>query len=155
MIKHILVGLAASFLVACTQVNTNGDKTITQGDDTIAEVDISLSKMDAVEELSKIDEPKKDKILFKAGGTEPGWIVEISQLKIRLVVDYGKDSMITEYKGPTINRNEDFEYVINKIFSLIAENKHCVDGASGEKMDRQVSVSYKGKNYKGCGSFIK
>ena len=82
MIKNTLIGLTALFLVSCTQVNTSSDKAITQGGDTVAEVDISLSKMDAVEELSNIEEPKEDKILFKASGTEPGWFAEIYQYKI-------------------------------------------------------------------------
>ncbi len=155
MIKHTLIGLTALFLVSCTKVNTTTDKTITQDGDTIAEVDISLSKMDAVEELSEIeDEPKADKILFKASGAEPGWFAEISELKIRLVVDYGKDSLIMDNKGSVINEKEDYSYVIKDNISINAVNKPCT-AASGDKMDRQVTVKYKGKTYTGCGSFEK
>lgn len=154
MIKYILIGFTALFLVSCTQVNTSSDKAITQGGDTVAEVDISLSKMDLVEELSNIEEPKENKILFKASGTEPGWFAEISELKLRLVVDYGKDSLIIDNKGSVINENEDYNYVIKDNISISAINKPCT-AASGDKSDRLVTVLFKGKKYTGCGSFVK
>ena len=154
MIKYTLLGLTALFLVSCTQVNTSTDKTITQDGDTIAEVDISLSKMDAVEELSNIDVPVDSKLLFKAGGTEPGWLVEIYNNKLRLVVDYGKDSLIIENQAAVINEKEDYNHVIEGSVSISALMKPCT-AASGNKMDRQVTVKYKGKTYTGCGSFVK
>ena len=154
MIKYTVIGLTALFLVSCTQVNTSSDKAITQGGDTVAEVDISLSKMDAVEELSNIEEPKEDKILFKASGTEPGWFAEISQYKIRVVLDYGKDSLIAENQGPLINDKEDYNYSIKENISISALNKPCT-AASGDKADRLVTVLFKGKKYTGCGSFVK
>ncbi len=154
MIKNTLIGLVALFLVSCTQVNTSSDKAITQGGDTVAEVGISLSKMDFVEELANIEEPKEDKILFKASGTEPGWFAEISELKIRLVVDYGKDSLIIDNKGAAINEKEDYNYSIKENISISAINKPCT-AASGDKADRQVNVLFKGKKYTGCGSFVK
>ena len=155
MIKYTLIGVTALFLISCTQVNSNGEKTITQGGDTIGEVDISLSKWDAVEELSKIDEPKVDKVLFKASGTEPGWFAEISALKIRVVLDYGKDSVIIENQGEVINDKVDYNYVVQNNISINAINKPCVSAGSGDKMERQVTVIYKGKKYTGCGSFVK
>jgi hypothetical protein len=155
MIKYILVGLTALFLVSCTQVNTSTDKTITQDGDTVAEVDISLSKMDAVEELSKIDEPQAYQILFKASGSEPGWFAEISAFKIRVVLDYGKDSVILENQGEVINDKVDYKYVVPNTISIDAVNKPCIAAGSGDKMDRQVTIAYKGKKYTGCGSFVK
>lgn len=154
MIKNTLIGLAALFLVSCTQVNTSSDKAITQGGDTVAEVGISLSKMDFVEELANIEEPKEDKILFKASGTEPGWFAEISELKIRLVVDYGKDSLIIDNKCSAINEKEDYNYSIKENISISAINKTCT-AASGDKADRQVTILFKGKKYTGCSSFVK
>ena len=154
MIKYTLTGLAALFLVSCTQVNTSSDKAITQDGDTVAAVDISLSKVDAIEELSKIDEPQVDKVLFKASGIEPGWFAEISQLKIRLVLDYGKDSLIIDNKGPLINDKENYNYSIDDNVSISAINKPCT-AASGDMADRQVTILYKGKKYTGCGSFVK
>lgn len=153
MIKYTLIGLTALFLISCTQVNSNGEKNITQGGDTVGEVDISLSKWDAVEELSKIDEPAENKLLFKASGSEPGWLLEISEHKIRVVVDYGKDSIIMENQGALINEKLDYNYVASNI-TINALQKPCTS-ASGDKSDRLVTVTYKEKKYKGCGSFVK
>lgn len=160
MIKYILVSLTALFLVSCSQVNSNGEKIITQGGDTIGEVDISLSKMDLVEELSKIDEPETSKLLFKASGTEPGWFAEFYNNKLRLVVDYGKDSLNVESQFDNLDSKDGFMYEIaigdktNKNFIQII-NKSCTDAGSGDTKDRQVALSYKGKTYKGCGNFSK
>ncbi len=161
MIKHSLIGLTALFLVSCTQVKTTTDKTITQDGDTVAEVDISLSKMDAVEELSKIeDEAKEDRILFKANGIEPGWFAEISASKLRLVLDYGKDSLIINDKFDGLDNKDGYilargENNPETNLSLNIANKSCVAAGSGDKMERQVTIKYKGKTYTGCGSFVK
>ena len=161
MIKYTLIGVTALFLISCTQVNSNGEKTITQGGDTIGEVDISLSKWDAVEELSKIDEPKVDKILFKASGTEPGWFVEVYSNKLRLVVDYGKDSLLIEDKFDISETKETFAYSKsttiggkNIALAIAINNKPCVS-TSGDKENRSISIKLNNKEYKGCGSFVK
>lgn len=76
MLKTLTIIVTALFLSACTQINSNSGKSITQGGDTVADVDISLSKFDAVEELAAIEDPKETKITFKASGIEPGWFAE-------------------------------------------------------------------------------
>lgn len=162
MKKYILFSSALFTLLACTQVNSNGEKTITQGDDTLASVEISTSKVDALNALAEMDEEEEpSKLLFKASGIEPGWFAEFYNNKLRLVVDYGKDSLILE--------NQKFEGLDNKdgyLLELINDdktkkysvqiiNKPCIDAGSGDKKDRTVVVTYKGKTYKGCGSFVK
>ena len=161
MIKYIFVSLTAFFLISCTQVNSTNGKTITQDGDTIAEVDISLSKLDAIEELAYIEEPVESKLLFKASGTEPGWFAEFYTNKLRLVVDYGKDSLILEnQKNEGLDSKEGYLLELlndtkTKKYTFQIINKPCIDAGSGDKMDRQVEVIYKDKKYKGCGSFIK
>jgi uncharacterized membrane protein len=161
MIKYIIVGLSTLIIVSCTQVNGTGEKTIIQGEDTVSEVDISLSKVDALNSLAEMDEPQVHSLLFKATGTEPGWFAEISDNKLRLVVDYGKDSLLLEDKfegldnksGYTFDNHENKDN--NKKVSIRLENKSCTDEGSGDIKDRQVTITYKSKSYKGCGSFIK
>ena len=161
MIKYVLVGLSALFLVSCTQVNSNGNKTFTQGNDTVVEVEISMSKMDAVDELSKMDEPASSKLLFKASGTEPGWFAEFYNNKLRLVVDYGKDSILI---NDTFNISEsDKTYAYSKIVGennknstvSVAFNSTPCTTASGDAANRSVSIKFKNKEYKGCGNFVK
>ncbi len=158
----IICAFTAFFLGACTQVNTQGEKTITQGDDTISSVDISVSKtgglVDLVEEVEKSETPK---LLFKASGTEPGWFAEMHTNKLRLVVDYGKDSLIIEDTFKDFESEKNFVYVkaINEngksaALSLAIKKESCT-AASGDKEDFTVSFKFNNKSYKGCGSFVK
>lgn len=162
MIKNTLLGLTAFILVSCTQVNSTGEKTITQGDDTVSSVEISTSKVDALNTLAEMDETETSKLIFKASGTEPGWFAEIYNNKLRLVVDYGKDSLIMEnQKFEGLDDKEGYIFGVqgdkdaSKNIGINIINKPCTDAGSGDKMDRMVVVSYKGKSYKGCGNFIK
>lgn len=161
MIKYIIVSIIALFIISCTQVNTSGEKTVTQGGDTIAEVDISLSKYDAITELAQIDEEQKQKLLFKASGIEPGWFAEVYNNKLRLVVDYGEDSLILDNKFEGLDNKDGYLFNVegdknkNKNVQILIINKSCTDAGSGNIKDRQVSVLFKGKKYKGCGSFEK
>lgn len=162
MIKNTLLGLTAFILVSCTQVNSTGEKTITQGDDTVSSIEISTSKVDALNTLAEMDETETSKLLFKASGTEPGWFAEIYNNKLRLVVDYGKDSLILDnQKFDGLDDKEGYIFGVqgdkdaSKNIGINIINKPCNDAGSGDKMDRMVVVSYKGKSYKGCGNFIK
>ena len=161
MIKYMITGLSALILVSCTQVSSSGEKAITKGGDTVSEVDISLSKVDALNSLAEMDEPQTHTLLFKASGTEPGWFAEIFDNKLRLVVDYGKDSLILEDKFEGLNNKSSYTFDNhenkdnNKKVMISLENKSCTDEGSGDIKDRQVTITFKGKSYKGCGSFVK
>ena len=56
-------------------------------------------------------------------------------------------------KGYILELNNDNNKSIKNSMQII--NKPCIADGSGDKMDRTVVVTYKGKTYKGCGSFIK
>jgi uncharacterized membrane protein len=162
MIKKVVLGFSAIVLVSCTQVNSTGEKTVTQGDDTISSIEISTSKVDALNSLAEMDEPETSTLLFKATGIEPGWFAEFYNNKLRLVVDYGKDSLIMEnQKFEGLDDKEGYIFGVqgdkdaNKNVGINVINKPCTDAGSGDKKDRTVIVSYKGKTYKGCGSFVK
>ena len=161
MIKNVIYSVTVLILVSCTQVNTKGEKTITQGDDTVSEVEISLSKVDALNSLAEMDEPKKSILLFKASGTEPGWFAEFYDNKLRLVVDYGKDSLLIDDKFEISESDKTFAYSKavtingkNTAISVAINNTPCTS-ASGDKENRTVSIKFNNKEYKGCGSFIK
>src|ERR1700741_3869136 len=111
MRKTSIFSLATLMLVACNQVNTSGEKTITQGEDTVGGVEISVSKTDglvnALEELEKADAPK---LLFRASGSEPGWIMDMYTNKLRLIVDYGNDSLWIDGDFTGVNSEKGFSY---------------------------------------------
>jgi uncharacterized membrane protein len=155
MKKIIISGILAIVMFSCTQVNSNGEKTITKGDDTVADVDISLSKLDAINELAEIKDPSE--LLFKASGTEPGWFAEFYNDKLRLVVDYGKDSVWIDDSFEKVKDESGFTYIKTikeKSVTISVENKPCTN-AAGEKADRSVIVKLNAGIFKGCGSFVK
>ena len=150
--KKIISLLAIVALVSCTQVNSNSEKTVTKGGDTVSDVDISLSKMDVVEELSNIKDSHE--ILLKASGTEPGWFAEFYPEKIRLVLDYGKDSVMFDRKNDDLAKKEDLKISFGKSDEIIIAHKPCTNSA-GDVTDKTVTVTYKSKKYQGCGSLSK
>ena len=117
--------------------------------------------MDALNSLAEMDETETSTLLFKATGIEPGWLAEFYNNKLRLVVDYGKDSLILDnqkIEGLDDTKGYLLELINDgktKQYSFQIINKPCTDAGSGDKKDRTVVVSYKGKTYKGCGSFVK
>jgi uncharacterized membrane protein len=156
MKKIIFPCLAFLFLASCTQVNSNGEKTITQGDDTISDVNISLSKMDAVEELANMKEEGTAELLFKASGTEPGWYAEFYADRIFIVANEGTAKITVKRKNEDLNQTTDVVINIGSgaADNITIENKTCTNMA-GEKESRSVKLVYNGKLYSGCGSFVK
>jgi len=163
--KKILISISALALFSCTNVNSDSEKNIKSGDDTISTVDISMGKtdalIDAVEELEKADANETPKLLFKASGTEPGWFGEIYSNKLRLVVDYGKDSLVAEDNFKDLKIDKEYSLakaiVTNGKSSALALSikKETCTAASGDKVNYTVSFKLNNKSYKGCGDFVK
>lgn len=155
--KYILIAMGFLSLMSCNQ--TTGDKSNTQNDET----NISLSKTEALVNLTEEAETTEEsKLLFKAHGTEPGWFAEIYNNKLRLLVDYGKDSVLIDDKFEGVESENGFTYAKNfslndkpAALAISIENKPCNDAASGDKEDRTVKIKFNNKEYKGCGSFLK
>lgn len=162
MRKTLIFGTAIVMLMACTDVNTNGEKTITQDGDTISNVEISVSKVDALANLLEEDESNEEsELLFKAHGSEPGWLADVYNNKLRLVLNYGKDSLWVDdtFKGLDAVTGYSFAKAWsingqNVAVSLSISNTSCT-GTNGNKEERTVSLKVNNVEYKGCGSFIK
>jgi len=92
--NKIIYGLIIINLMSCKQVNSTGEKTVTQGEDTISSINISTSKIDTLHLLSESGDENKRDVLFKASGIEPGWYLEMSLVKLKLILNYGKDSLL-------------------------------------------------------------
>lgn len=157
MKKIILPAIVSLLLVAsCTQVNSNGEKTVMQGEDTISDVNISLSKMDAVEELANMKEEGAAKLLFKASGAEPGWTAEFYADRIFIVADQGTDKITIRRENADLDQTADLKIKLSSGVDdcITIQNKPCTNMA-GEKESRTVTMLYNGRQYSGCGSFVK
>lgn len=155
--KHFLFPALLIFMTAsCTQVNSNSEKTVTNGEDTVSEVNISVSKLDAVEELANMKEEGTAELVFKAGGTEPGWTAEFYKDRIFIVADYGTDKITIKRKNTDLDQKTDLKIDIGSglVDCIEIRNKPCTN-AAGETESRYVKLVYNGKLYTGCGSFVK
>lgn len=155
--KKILFPAFLSFIMAsCTQVNSSSEKTVTEGEDTVSEVNISLSKLDAVEELANMKEEGTAELVFKASGTEPGWTAEFYADRIFIVADYGTDKITVKRKNSDLDQKTDLRIDIGSspVDCIEIQNKPCTN-AAGETESKYVKLVYNGKLYTGCGSFVK
>lgn len=157
MVKTIFSASCFLFLVACTQVNSNDEKTVTKDGDTVADVDISVSKLDALTNLVEEETKNDTKVIFKASGTEPGWTAEFYPHQLKLHLNYGKDSLTIDDSFKEVNSEEGFTYtktvtVNNKetALKISIQNKACTD-AAGNQADRSVNITYNNTIYQGCG----
>lgn len=126
-----------------------GDEdSIIEKQDTIVAVDLTNSK------TAKVAKP-----LLIARGSEPGWYAEFFSDHLRLLVDYGKDSLILEKDFSGINNDKTYSVTIventnenkkNKSLTISVTDKPCTEEGSGEKREKSISIKYNNKTYKGC-----
>ncbi len=122
---------------------------------------IGLSK---TEQLIEHIEPIKPeqvtaKLLFTANGSEPGWYAEFYNTKLKLVLNYGKDSVLITDNFEDVTKNQTFAYTKSNVGSqnnaalaIAITNKPCIAEGSGQTMDKTVLIKYNNVTFKGCGS---
>lgn len=122
--------------------------------------DLTTGTLQALDKLSQ--EEAKSELIFMARGSEPGWIAEYYTDKFKLVVDYGKDSLIIKNisKYFDLKGGYSFSYKNNEAgketrLNVKIEDKACVDEATAEKKSKTVTITYNDKVYKGCGEEVK
>jgi uncharacterized membrane protein len=144
------IGLIA-MISSCNSVRTEGETEIKKGDDTIGKMKVEVSSEGMNRQMND------DKLLFEARGTEPGWFIQVYGSKLRLLVDYGADSVIISESFEGLKAGENFNY--NKAsgenkLELNIKNTPCTDEGKGETSPQTVVVNWKNKSYTGCGKFL-
>ena len=149
----IVIGFTNCDQVAKIDAQMDADST-----DVANEIADLTGTLQAIERLA---EDGESELIFKASGTEPGWIAEYYTDKFKLIVDYGKDSLIIKNisKYFDLNGGYSFSYKNSEEgketrLNVKIEEKECTD-AAGNKKPRTVTVTYNDKVYKGCGESTK
>jgi len=121
-------------------------------EDTVKNIEETQVETTDVARISKDQKP-----LVIARGSEPGWYAEFFADHLRLLVDYGKDSLILEKDFSAINNDKTYSATIaenienkNIALSISLTDKPCTEEASGEKREKSISIKYNNKTYKGC-----
>lgn len=162
--KYIYWISTLCLLVACNRTQTDGEKTITINADTVSSVNISIHKADTV--LSSDKPAATPVLLMKLYGSAPNWYGEVYNDHLRLLVDYGKDSLVVHHNFESSLSNAGFvasvciaETVKAKFkevsLTLTITGKPCVDANSNRVCERSVVMFYDKKTYKGCGEIVK
>ena len=155
MKKFALYFILTGFLFSCNVPKNDSEENISINK---LEILTSLGEEDTVKiiEENKVEAldnnrlSKNQKPLVIARGSEPGWYAEFFADHLRLLVDYGKDSLILENDFSAINTNKSFNTVIENKLNISISNTPCTEEASGEKREKSISIKYNGKTYKGC-----
>lgn len=157
MKKIFLVLLVASF-TSCEQI----EKIDKQMDADSTEVAHDIEELKSLGTLERMTAEGESELLFKASGTEPGWIAEYYTDKFRLIVDYGKDSLIIRNVSKYFDSStgySSFSYKNTETgketrLNVKIEDKECT-AASGDKKSQTVTVTLNDKIYTGCGESVK
>jgi uncharacterized membrane protein len=158
MKKIIMASLATIFLSGCEQIA----KIDAQMDADSTDVANEIADLKSLGTLERMAAEGESELLFKASGSEPGWIAEYYTDKFRLVVDYGKDSLIIKNISKYFDTGKgysSFSYINSEDgkeihLNVKIEDNECTDEA-GEKNPKTVTVTLNDKIYKGCGKSIK
>jgi uncharacterized membrane protein len=147
--KKTLVVLLAFSLLSCEQIEKIDAQMDADSTDIANELAEMSGTLGVVERLTHESE-----VLFQAVGSEPGWYAEFHTDKFRMLMNYGKDSIVLfrEFsKGGdlnfTYNNTEDGQNIKMKVQ---VENKECTDAAGG-KNPNTVTVTFNEQTFTGCG----
>lgn len=137
------------------------------------EDNIPTSKLDILTSLGEIEEDSTEnqetetstpqntaEPIMTARGSEPGWYSEFFNDHAKLVLDYGKDTVIVKYDFSNINKDKTYSAKIANVSvdhgkttsqALVVniDSKPCTE-ASGETKEKTITLKYNSKEYKGC-----
>jgi uncharacterized membrane protein len=156
--KKVFLVLLVAGLTSCEQI----EKIDKQMDADSTEVAHDIEELKSLGTLERMTAEGESELLFKASGTEPGWIAEYYTDKFRLIVDYGKDSLIIRNVSKYFDSStgySSFSYKNTETgketrLNVKIEDKECT-AASGDKKSQTVTVTLNDKIYTGCGESVK
>lgn len=153
MKKIILAFITLSFF-SCEQIEKLDKQSEPDSTDIANEIADIKTKMDAVEQLAKEGKPS---LLVKAFGTEPGWLMEIYPSYMKVLFNYGKDSLLISDDFDNAADEKGFEYEADNDSGKIRlkiKNESCTDESKGDTHNRKVELKLQGKTYSGCGDAV-
>lgn len=173
MLKVICCLIVAGAIVSCNVPKDGNEETMpTNKIEALTNLEKEEAKKeDTVKAIEKVVEEKTDvenknlrvaktnKPLLIARGSEPGWYAEFFSDHLRMLIDNGTDSVFVERDFSGINTDPMYNTPISKnasgsrerlAFTVSISNKKCVEEASGEKREKEITILYRSKQYKGC-----
>jgi uncharacterized membrane protein len=157
--RYLSIIILVAILTACSQSHTTTEKNVVVNNDTVSKVEINIGKTDTVLNT------KPYVLLMKLRGSEPGWYGEVYADHLRLLLDYGKDSVSISHNFDSSLSTKGFvaSLCISETHKLKQQDvsltldiigKSCIESASGDKRERTVNLTLNKKIYKGCGELV-
>lgn len=157
-IKKLSAAVLVVGLMSCEQIAKIDAQMDADSTDVANEI-ADLKNMGLVEKLA---EEGESELIFVARGSEPGWLAEYYTDKFRLLVDYGKDSLIIQNisKYFDLKGGYSFSYKNSEAgnevrLNVKIEDKPCIEESTAEKKSKTVTITFNDKVYKGCGDEVK
>lgn len=164
--NYITISLVACLLFSCDSKLNPEDNiptsktelitTLNEVDDTTKVINQTEIKTETIVTTEKENVPTTKPLLI-ARGSEPGWYAEFFKNKLRLLLNYGKDSVNIENNFSDIAANKNYKRTINQTnkntknsLTISIDLKNCTEEASGETRERTILIIYNSKTYKGC-----
>lgn len=123
--------------------------------------DIANEIADVKKEMAIVEHLAKEGqsvLLFKAFGSEPGWYMEIYPSHMKVLFNYGQDSLLIRDNFENAADEKGFNYSAENEGGNIKVklvNESCKDESVGDTHNRRVEMTIQNKTYKGCGDIQK
>lgn len=116
------------------------------------------SKTNSESSLKKIDTIHP---ILIARGNEPGWYAEFFNNRVKLLLNYGKDSLSLQHNFSSVATDSSYHAIVSKItfdgnasksvkLTVSLNSKPCAEDGSGEKREKSITLIYNGQTLKGC-----
>ncbi|UPT66141.1 MAG: META domain-containing protein [Sphingobacteriales bacterium JAD_PAG50586_3] len=137
MKKYIILTSAVALFAACGPKQNTGDKV----------------KTDSLSTATDTTAPKAvaEDVILTARGSEPFWSLSITKSLIKFKMADKDTVTASDYKMADNSSADKEVYIGGKDFGITVENKPTIDAASGATYQKDVTVSFQGKKYKGVG----
>lgn len=105
--------------------------------------------------LAVLEDARRRGIEYWATGNEPGWTLEIGPGRVVWSTDYGQT--VHEFAASSAAADEDAAALAYEargeggVLKIRLRDGGCADDMSGERFDLGVTLSFEGRDYRGCG----
>jgi uncharacterized membrane protein len=153
--------IPTSKIEALTNLDEETDSAITKTEVTTNAVTIQSTATTATTVTNTARIMANSKAFLIARDSEPGWYVEFYKDGLRLLANYGKDSLIVNQDLSMLENQKKFTLTLTKSnfngnakftsdVLITVEEKACTEAGSGEKREQTITLKYNAKTYKGC-----
>lgn len=111
---------------------------------------------DSIEAETKEAELSGD-IILKARGFEPGWYAEFYADRVKLLLNYGKDSLTWKADFSDLKNKKNFKSSMKENnngkeaeLTIILKEESCTEAASGDNKEQSITIIYNNQSYSGC-----